>query len=182
MYTHRHIQTEVHIQREKSWDQESIVIVMKLGLMLNSLGWRWVTPPMWPQAASVVIFRWAKPSLGYYSTSCLMNGQVPDVWQPPMALTSSVCERRGIKYNLVKWEVDTEPLDLQLSLLSTGSIRLEFVLTSLRLLILYCQTDWWPHSIWQVLPCTGSITTPNFQACLLLDHMIYTCFQFSLRL
>lgn len=177
-----HIQRETHTNRGLHSERK----VLSAGVdshsdetwpYINSLGQRWKAPSLvtagcrsfsgeqnhWGTVALLALWM-AKFQMSDNSTRCSLP---------------SVCERRGIMCNLVKWEADTEASDVPAQPLFHGKHEVELLLTS-------------PEVIDFMLPdrlvislnmagssCTGSITTPNFQACLLLDHTIYTCFQFS---
>ena len=123
---------------------------MKLGLMLNRLGWRWVTP-------------------SYVTTGCRSFSGEQNHWGTIALLASwmakfqmsdnstwlslpSAWEKRGVMGNLVRWKGNTEPSDVPAQPLFHRKHQAELVLTSLMLLILCCLTDWWSQSRQQVLP------------------------------
>ena len=133
---------------------------MKPGLMLNSLGQGWVAPSLVTTSCRSFLGEqnhWGTIAL---LASWMAKFQMSD--NSTWCLLPSVCERREIKCNLVKWEADTEPSDLPVQLPIHRKHEAELVLIS-------------PEVIDFMLPdrlvtslntagssCTGNITTPIF--------------------
>ena len=150
MNTYTDTQRSTHTQRGKTRVQVWIVIVMKPGLVLSGLERGWVAPSL--------VTSGCRSLLGKQSHLCDITLLVKWMAKSQMSDNStwlslpSVWERRRRMCNLVKWKADTEPSDVPAQPLFHRKQEAELVLTSLRLLILCCQTDWWSQPRQQVLP------------------------------